>query len=98
MKTYDPFQIGLSAMSNCSRAPVELSDLLPILASGDGPAHLTRALFEDCSFDSLDSMAMAAGLSPAQLRAAYAVARERHGVRNADLEEDELLIPPKRGA
>jgi hypothetical protein len=57
-----------------------------------------RALFEDCSFDSLDSMAMAAAMSPAQPRAAYAVARERHGVRNAYLEKDELLIPPKRGA
>ena len=70
------FQIGLNAMANSSRMPVDADMLVRILSTGDGPGNLVRALFEDCDLESLDRMAAVAGLSPRQLRAAYAIARE----------------------
>jgi hypothetical protein len=84
----DPLQIGANALANSSRTPVGKSDLIAILATGDGPGHLVRALFEDCSMESLDRMAMEAGLTAAQIRAAYLFARTRHQARNADMEGD----------
>jgi hypothetical protein len=94
MKTIkdDPLQIGVNALANCSRIPVCKSDLIAILATGDGPGHLVRALFEDCSLESLDRMAMEAGLTAAQVRAAYLVARMRHRASNADVEGEAAQI------
>jgi hypothetical protein len=86
--TDDPLQIGANALANSSPTPVGKSELIAILATGDGPGHLVRALFEDCSLESLDRMAMEAGLTAAQIRAAYLVARVRHRARNADMEGD----------
>jgi len=82
----DPLQIGLNALSNASQTTIDRSDLIAILKTGDGPGHLVRALFEDCSFESLDRMAIMAALSRPGLRAAYGVASLRHGARNADFE------------
>jgi hypothetical protein len=82
----DPFQIGANALANSSPTPVGKSELIAILATGDGPGHLMRAVFEDCSLESLDRMAMEADLTAAQIRAAYLVARARHRARNADME------------
>lgn len=88
----DPMRIGLNALSNSSRAPLHRSDLLAILTTGDGPGHLVRALFEDCSLESLKRMAMEAGMTPPQLRAAYHIARARHAARNAEMEGDEVTF------
>ena len=80
------FQIGLNALANSSRTPVDVDMLLSILTTGDGPGNLVRALFEDCDLESLQRMSIAAGVSSRQLRAAYAVARQKHAARNHDLE------------
>lgn len=83
----DVFQTGANALANSSRKPVGKDDVLAILKTGDGPGHLVRALFEDCSLGDLDQTAAAAGMSPADLRAAYRKAREKHAARNAEIEE-----------
>ena len=83
----DVFQTGANALANCSRTPVEKADVIAILKSGDGPGHLVRALFEDCSLGSLDAMAAAAGMSPRDLRATYTLAHDKHGARNPEVEE-----------
>jgi len=84
--------IGLNALSNSSRKPVGGPELLAILMTGDGPGHLVRALFEDCSLESLERMAMEAGMTPAQLHASYLVARARHYARNSEMEGDEVAL------
>ncbi len=84
--------IGLNALSNSSRNSVGMSDLLAILATGDGPANLVRALFEDCSLESLERMAMQAGMTTAQLRNSYLAAKARHAAKNAEMEGDEIAF------
>ena len=86
----DPLQIGANALSNASRTSVSRATVLALLATGDGPGPLVRALFEDCAFESLDRMAAAAGMGRKELRAAHAVARDKHGARNPDFEGEEL--------
>jgi hypothetical protein len=86
----DPLQIGVSALANSSRTPIDRSEVLAILTTGDGPGHLVRALFEDCTLESIDRMAIGAGLTGAQVRAAYLVARTRHQARNPDMESEEV--------
>ena len=91
--TFDPLQIGLNALSNSSRRPVSRSELLAILATGEGPGHLVRAVFEDCSYETLESMAMSAGRSRSQILTAYRTARRRHGARNTDIESVAPELP-----
>jgi hypothetical protein len=86
----DPLQIGANALANSSRTSVERSDVMAILTTGDGPGHLVRALFEDCSLEALERMASEAGMTTAQLRSAYRIARDRHLARNAEMESDEV--------
>ena len=81
------FQIGANALANSSGTPIEMEQVITILRTGDGPGHLVRALFEDCSLDSLDEMAAAAGMSPRELRFAYAAAREKHRACNREIED-----------
>ena len=64
----DGIAIALNALANASREPVSEADLLPILATGDGPGHLVRALFGDCSFDTLDRLGATLGLSRDRVR------------------------------
>lgn len=85
----DSLLIGLNALANASRARVDQSVVVAILAGGDGPGHLVRALFEDCSLETLFDMGLAAGLSPRQVRSAYGFAKRNHGARNPDFEADE---------
>jgi hypothetical protein len=84
----DPLLIGVSALANSSRTPIDRSEVLAILSTGDGPGHLVRALFEDCTLESLDRMAIGAGLTSAQVRAAYLIARTRHQARNSEMESE----------
>jgi hypothetical protein len=88
----DVFAIGANALANSGGGAVDKAGLIAILATGDGPGHLVRALFEDCSAETLDRMAMAAGLSSAQLRTAYRFAKARHGAANADIENEDSDI------
>ncbi len=81
---------ALNAVSNSSRTPVAEDEILAILATGDGPGHLVRALFGDCSFETLDRLGAAHGLARATIRAAYAHARARHAAFNTELESGEL--------
>jgi hypothetical protein len=87
----DPrFQVGVNAIANSSVKPIGVAEIIAILSTGEGPGHLVRALFEDCSVESLDRMALAANVSPQQLRAAYRRARTLHHARNAELEAEDL--------
>jgi hypothetical protein len=85
----DVFAIGANALANAGGGLVEQASLIAILATGDGPGHLVRALFEDCSAETLDRMAMAAGLSRDQIRSAYLFAKAHHGAANADIEGED---------
>ena len=88
------FAVGLSAMANASRDAVDVADLLAILSSGDGPGHLVRALFGDCTLETLDRMSVAAGLSRASLHAAYATAKARHQAANAEIDGADRGLEP----
>ena len=85
----DAVAIALNALSNASRGPVSKADIGPILATGDGPGHLVRALFGDCALETLDRLGAQAGLSRADIRKAYAYAKRVHAAANADLEADD---------
>ena len=76
---------ALNALSNASRTPVSEADLLPILSTGDGPGHLVRTPFEDCSFETLDRLAASRGT----LHAAYGRAKRVHCAANAEFEADD---------
>jgi hypothetical protein len=86
----DVFAIGATALANSGGGAIDRAGLIAILSTGDGPGHLVRALFEDCSAETLDRIAMAAGLSSTQIRTAYRFARARHGAANADVEGEDL--------
>jgi len=85
----DVFWIGLNALHNASEASISQNDLVNILKTGDGVPHLVRALFEDCSFESLDRMGAAAGLTSKQIVSAYLTAKVLHKVKNSDFETTE---------
>ena len=78
---------ALSAVSNSSRTPVSEDQILAILATGDGPGHLVRALFGDCSFDTLDQLGAEHGIARATIRTAYEHARTTHAAANEGLDQ-----------
>ena len=82
----DGIATALNALSNASRTPVSEADLLPILSTGEGPAHLVRALFEDCSFETLDRVAATLGVSRRTLCASYEHVKRLHGAINAEFD------------
>ncbi len=84
----DGIATALNALANASPEPVSEADLLPILSTGDGPGHLVRALFGDCSFDTLDRLGAALGLSRDRVRQSYARAKARYGAANSDLDAE----------
>ena len=57
-----------------------------MLATGDGPGHLVRALFGDCSFETLDRIGAEHGVSRSTIRTAYAHARATHAAANEEME------------
>jgi hypothetical protein len=63
----DPLAIGVNALTNASKTPVDETDVIRILTTGDGPGDLVRALFEDCSFETLERIDIVAGVSTAQM-------------------------------
>ncbi len=74
-----------NAVANASRVPVSDDQILAILATGDGPGHLVRALFQDCTFETLDRLGAEHGVARSVIRRAYARARLVHAAINADL-------------
>ena len=76
-------------VANASRAPVSDDQILAILATGDGPGHLVRALFQDCTFETLDRLGAEHGVARSVIRSACAHARRVHAAINADLERGE---------
>ena len=85
--THNPYAIGLNAMANSSSQDVTTADLISILKTGTGPGNLVRALFEDCSFDALEHMAIAAGVSRKDLLTSYKTAKEKHHAANAEIDQ-----------
>ena len=77
---------AMNAVANSSRTPVSESQILAMLATGDGPGHLVRALFGDCSFETLDRLGAEHGVARATIRRAYAHARATHAAVNEDFE------------
>lgn len=79
---------ALNAVSNSSRTPISDTDVIAILATGDGPGHLVRALFGDCSFETLDRLGAGHGIARSTIRSAYSYARRKHAAVNDDLEQE----------
>jgi hypothetical protein len=77
---------GLNALANSSRAPVDEEMLLRIIETGDGPGHLVRALFEDCSLETLQRISLAAGIELSTLTKSYAAAKKLHGAANPEFD------------
>ena len=75
-----------NAVENASNEPITPAAILAILRSGRGhPSHV-RAIFGDVSLRALDRAAAAAGIDPAALLGAYAIARDAHAAANPELE------------
>ena len=84
----DGRRLAVNAVTNASREPVGEEQVLAILRTGDGEGHLVRALFGDCGVETLARAGMSTGMSLAEVRNSYCRARERHGARNPELEEE----------
>lgn len=80
-------QTVLNAMTNASVVPVSPEGAAMVLRTGDGPGSHVRALFGDCSADTLIRYAGELGISDAQLKIAYGTARAKHAAANEGLEE-----------
>ncbi len=84
--TLPAIQTALNAVSNSSRAAVTIEDVLGMLATGEGQGHRVRALFEDCSRETLIKIAVSMGLNESQLLAAYINAKTKHYAANEELD------------
>ena len=78
---------ALNAVSNSSREPVAERDVIRMLQTGDGKGHLVRALFEDCSRETLEKIASSLGLTSRQLGAAYRAAKAKHHAANEEFDD-----------
>jgi hypothetical protein len=85
-RRFDPEAIAYSAIENASRTPITRSELITILATGEGDPSHVRALFGDVSLGTLIKLAIAFGISDAALAEAYARARRLHAARQPDLD------------
>ena len=79
--------IGLSAVSNASTVEATEEMLFSVLRTGDGSGHMVRALFGDCSLETLDRLAAEVGMTRRALEIAYATAKALHAAANAELDE-----------
>ena len=77
---------GLNALSNCSRKSVTEHEMIQIIQTGDGKGNLVRALFEDCSLETLEKIAFSIGATSIQLAQAYKIAKTIHGASNEELD------------
>ena len=84
---HNSIAIALNAVSNASRLPIDEAAIAGLLASGDGPGSHVRALFGDCSLETLERLCAGAGIPQPQLLRSYAVARRLHVAANAELDE-----------
>ena len=85
-KRFDPEAVAYSAIANASRTPTDRAVLRAILATGDGDPSHVRALFGDVSLTTLLRLAMAFGISDAELAQAYSLARRNHAASQPDLD------------
>ena len=81
--------IGLSAVSNASNVDVTEETMVSILRTGDGPGGVVRALFGDCSLETLESLGAEIGMTRRDLDASYATAKALHAAANAELDDEE---------
>ncbi len=91
MMTIPAITTALNAISNSSRRTITERELIQILQTGEGKGHLVRALFEDCSLETLERIALSTGLTSTQLATAYNNARTAHHASNEEL--DKYLEP-----
>jgi hypothetical protein len=86
-KTFDPTSIAISAIENVSRIPVTKADIKRMLTTGTGePSHI-MALFSDVDYSSILRLAIAFGISDADLARAYVRARDTYAASNAEMDE-----------
>ena len=81
--------IGLSAVSNASNVAVTEATIMSVLRTGDGPGAIVRALFGDCSLETLERLGAELGMTRRDLDASYATAKALHAAANAEFEEED---------
>jgi hypothetical protein len=86
-KIFDPASTALSAIENASSVRVTRADLPTLLGSGSGESSHVRALFSDVNLSTLIRLAIAYGISDADLAKAYARARDVYGAANPEMDE-----------
>ena len=67
-------------------------EILNMLRTGSGQGRLVRALFEDCSRETLENIASYIGLTTTQLILAYKRAKTEYQVVNKELDYE--ISPP----
>ncbi|WP_046869590.1 hypothetical protein [Microvirga massiliensis] len=87
MGTLNPsaIPIVLHAITNASSDPITVEAAAQILITGDGPGSHVRALFGDCSADTIVRFAIEMGVETETLKSAFQVACRQHGVVNETL-------------
>ena len=87
--THKVVAIGLSAVSNASNVDVTEETMMSVLRTGDGPGGIVRALFGDCSLETLERLGAELGMTRRDLDASYATAKVLHAAANAEFEEED---------
>ena len=83
----DVIAVGLNAVSNSSRVDVTEAMMMSVLRTGDGQGGMVRALFGDCSLETLERLSATAGMSSWDLQTAYRIAKALHAAINSELED-----------
>ena len=86
--TRSAIAIGLNAVSNVSRADISVETLMSVLRTGEGPGGLVRALFGDCSLETLERLCAEAGMNSSDLRKSYRTAQSIHAAANSELNDE----------
>ena len=84
---FDPFAIARNAVANSSNRPVSDVEIGTALATGTGAGHVVRAIFDDCSLETLLTMADEVKLSRKRLVEAYQTAKQTHAAINEAFEQ-----------
>ena len=89
-KTPSAMPAALDAVSHASRVEIIEETIMSPLRTGDGPGGMVRALFGDCSLETLDRLCAEAGMSLSDLSRSYRRARAIHAAINSELDSRPL--------
>jgi hypothetical protein len=77
-RRFDPLVTAINAVENVTAVPVTRADILRVLRQGEGAGVHVRAVFIELHVDKIVQIAIEAGISDAELHAAWRKATARH--------------------